>query len=107
MSLQAQPQLGYTLTKATATSGDADSKGSMFVKVSGHDGNAGYKKHACSDAEANTLSEEGLVVSLHPASCHRAEDNEEGPHADEGVNVPRIEKGPGQCADKQEKEALY
>jgi hypothetical protein len=74
----------------------------MLVKVGGHYGDAGYKEHACSDAKADTLSEECLIVLLHQAGHSHAKNEEKGSHADEGASIPRIEKGPCQCADEQQ-----
>ena len=45
------------------------------MKVGGHDGNTGYKYHASTNAEANALSEEGLIVLLNQAGHHEAENN--------------------------------
>jgi hypothetical protein len=47
----------------------------MPVKVGRHDGKTGYKYHAGTNAEANALSEEGLIVLLDQAGHHEAEDN--------------------------------
>jgi len=44
----------------------------MSDKVGGHDGDAGYEDHARTNAEANTLSEEGLVIVLDQASHHES-----------------------------------
>lgn len=44
----------------------------MSDKVGGHNGNAGYEDHSGTNAEANTLSEEGLVVVLDQAGHHES-----------------------------------
>jgi hypothetical protein len=78
----------------------------VFVKVGGHYGDTRYKKDASPDANADTLREEGLIVLLHQASRHHAENNEKRPHTHEGASIPRIKKRSGQCADKQQEEGL-
>ena len=94
------------LTETAAAGADTDSKGTVLAKVGGHDGDAGYEHHACTDAEAETLSEEYLVVMLRQAGHHHAEDDEKRSHAEEGAGVTSIENGPREYADEKEQGGL-
>jgi hypothetical protein len=76
----------------TATAGaDTNGKGTVLVKVGGHDGDAGYEHHACTDAGAEALSEEDLVVLRRQAGHHCAEDDEKRSDAEESAGVTSIE----------------
>jgi len=65
------------LTQTATRGGDAHGKGTMPVKVGGHDGKTGHKYHASTNAEANALSEEGLIVLLDQAGHHEAKNKKE------------------------------
>ena len=67
--------MANALTQAAARGGDAHGQGAMPLKVGGHNGKAGHKYHASTNAEANALSEEGLIVLLDQAGHHEAENN--------------------------------
>lgn len=97
---------GALLTDTATASADTDGKGTVLLKVGGYDGNAGYEHHACAEADADALSEEGLVVLVHQASHHRAENDEKRSDAEEGAGVTSIENGPREYADEKEQEAL-
>ena len=94
------------LTKTAAGGDDADGKGAMFVKVGGHNGKTGYKYHAGPNTDANTLSEEGLVVLLDQTSHHETENDEKGPEGKEGAVVSGIKNRACESTNGQEEETL-
>lgn len=91
----------------TATAGaDTNGKGTVLVKVGGHDCDTGYEHHACTYACADSLSEEDLVVLICQAGHHRAEDDKKGSDAEEGAGVTSVKNGPRECADNKEQGGL-
>ena len=78
----------------------------MLLKVGGYDGDAGHEHHTCTETGAEALSEEDLVVLLRQAGHHRAEDDEKGSHAKEGMGITSIENGPCKYADEKEQGSL-
>ena len=96
-----------TLHTKTATAGaDTDGKGTVLHKVGGHDGDAGHEHHACTETSAEALRKHDLVVFLRKAGHHRAEDDEKGSDAEEGVGVASIKDGSCDNADKKEQGGL-
>jgi len=53
------------------------------------------------------LSEEGLVILLHQASHHEAEENEERPDGKKGAVEPRIKEWAGESTDEEQEVTLY
>ncbi len=101
-----QTQYGALLTNTGAARADADGKGSVLVKVGGDDGDAWYEQHTCAEAEAEALSEEGLVVLGHQTGHHQAENDKRRSHAEKNASVTSIENGTREHADEKEKKAL-
>ena len=96
-----------SLFTETATAGaDTDGKGTVLHKVGGHDGDAGHEHHACTETSAEALRKYDLVVFLRKAGHHRAEDDEKGSDAEEGVGVTSIKDGSCDNADKKEQGGL-
>ena len=90
------------LTETAAAGADTDGKGTVLLKVGGHNGDAGHEHHACTETGTEALGKCDLVVFLREAGHHRAEDDEKRPDTKEGVGVTSIEDGT--CDDADEKE---
>ena len=52
------------LTETAAAGADTDCKGTVLLKVGGHNGNAGHEHHACTETGTEALGKDDLVVFL-------------------------------------------